>query len=96
MLITLRIGLAVSHVQPRTWCIAFEAIIVAKQDAAPLFFGSPNWQNSRIPAGVERSFADNFLQKQQKQWGPFQRDALGKACRSDSQLAKEDQGEGIP
>jgi len=70
----------------------------AKQDAAPLFFGSPNWQNSRIPAEVERSFAVNFLQKQQKQQkqrGPFQRDTFGKTCRSDLQPVEEDRGEGV-
>jgi hypothetical protein len=69
MLITRRIGIAglPDHVQPRTWCIVFKSIVIAKQDAAPLFFGSLNWQNSRIPAGIERSLAVNFLQKQQKQ-----------------------------
>ena len=64
------------HVQPPL-CIAFEY----RKGAAPLFFGSPNWQNSDS-CGAERSFADNFLQKQQKQWVPFQ-GALER-CRSDA------------
>jgi hypothetical protein len=34
-----------------------------------LFFRSPRCREARIPADKERSFADNFLQKQQKQRG---------------------------
>jgi hypothetical protein len=73
--------------------LVFISIVNAKHAVIPLFFASPNWQNSRIPARVERSFADNFLQKQR---GPFKRGGLGKICRSKSLLAEEGQGEGIP
>ena len=86
MLITRRAGNTRSpdHAQPCPRCIAFKTIVTVKQNAVALFFGSLKWQNSRTPAGIERSFAVNFLQKQQKQWGPFQRDAFGKICRSQS------------
>jgi hypothetical protein len=45
------------------------SIVIAKDAVTPLFFGLPGCRHSSISAGEERSFADNFLQKQQKQRG---------------------------
>src|SRR5215472_1769702 len=71
--------------------IDFISTTTAKQNSASLFFGSPDRQNSRIPAGVERPLADNFLQKQQKQWNPLQR---GNTRRFDGQPPKGGAGRG--
>jgi hypothetical protein len=46
----------------------------------PLFFGSLCPGESRIPAAEEWPFADNFLQKQQKQRNPFEKASSGKLC----------------
>jgi hypothetical protein len=37
------------------------------RSGSPLFFASPRYRNSRFSAVEAISFADNFLQKQQKQ-----------------------------
>jgi hypothetical protein len=49
------------------------------QDAGvvSLLSGRPAYQESRISPAKECSFADNFLQKQQKQRSPFSRRADG-------------------
>src|SRR5262245_51260945 len=66
------------------------SIVIANRGVTPLFLSWPNWRNSSISAGEERSFADNFLQKQQKLRSAFNKVNFGKTCRSDSQPAEDD------
>jgi hypothetical protein len=71
------------NTRPATPCSWISRIYSEPALRSPLFFASPHRQHSRLSAGMAIAFADNFLQKQQKQ----QKGRFGEAPLSKSRKA---------
>jgi hypothetical protein len=64
---TLQFGGHCIAIRDATLCLWVSRTYSEPELRSPLFFASPHRGHSRFSAGMAIAFADNFLQKQQKQ-----------------------------